>query len=98
MVRRPDIKRQNHWESQLWAGPVVGFPVYCNNWTYMKKNHTLKNNTVVATVMSNMGLDIAMKKIGVEVLKTKVGDRYVMEAMRKGGYNLGGEQSGHLKL
>ena len=46
--------------------------------------------------MSNMGLDIAMKKIGVEVLKTKVGDRYVMEAMRKGGYNLGGEQSGHL--
>ncbi len=64
--------------------------------SYMKKNNTLKNNTVVATVMSNMGLDIAMKKIGVEVLKTKVGDRYVMEAMRKGGYNLGGEQSGHL--
>ena len=62
----------------------------------MKKNNTLKNNTIVATVMSNMGLDIAMKKIGVEVLKTKVGDRYVMEAMRKGGYNLGGEQSGHL--
>ena len=64
--------------------------------SYMKKNNTLKNNTIVATVMSNMGLDIAMKKIGVEVLKTKVGDRYVMEAMRKGGYNLGGEQSGHL--
>lgn len=64
--------------------------------SYMKQKNTLKNNTIVATVMSNMGLDIAMKKIGVEVLKTKVGDRYVMEAMRKGGYNLGGEQSGHL--
>ena len=60
-----------------------------------EENNTLKNNTIVATVMSNMGLDIAMKKIGVEV-QDKVGDRYVMEAMRKGGYNLGGEQSGHL--
>ena len=64
--------------------------------SYMKQKNTLKNNTVVATVMSNMGLDIAMEKIGVKVLKTKVGDRHVVEAMRQGGYNLGGEQSGHL--
>lgn len=56
----------------------------------------LKNNTLVATVMSNMGLDIAMKKAGIKVVKTSVGDRYVVEEMVKGGYNLGGEQSGHM--
>jgi phosphoglucosamine mutase len=56
----------------------------------------LRKNTVVATVMSNMGLDIAVKKAGGKVIKTVVGDRYVVEEMRKGGYTLGGEQSGHM--
>jgi len=56
----------------------------------------LRKNTLVATVMSNMGLDIAMRKAGGKVIKTDVGDRYVVEEMRKGGYNLGGEQSGHM--
>lgn len=56
----------------------------------------LYKNTLVTTVMSNMGLDIAMRKAGVNVVKTVVGDRYVVEEMRKSGYNLGGEQSGHL--
>jgi phosphoglucosamine mutase len=46
--------------------------------------------------MSNMGLDIALKKAGGKIIKTGVGDRYVVEEMRKGGYNLGGEQSGHM--
>jgi len=46
--------------------------------------------------MSNMGLDIALRKVGGKIIKTAVGDRYVVEEMRKGGYNLGGEQSGHL--
>jgi len=64
--------------------------------TEMLKQGTLKRNTLVATVMSNMGLDLAMKRAGGEVIKTAVGDRYVVEEMLKGGYNLGGEQSGHM--
>jgi phosphoglucosamine mutase len=60
------------------------------------KQKKLRKNTVVATVMSNMGLDIAIKKAGGKVIKTVVGDRYVVEEMRKGGYTLGGEQSGHM--
>ena len=56
----------------------------------------LNKKTVVATVMSNMGLDIAMKEAGGKVIRTAVGDRYVVEEMLKGGYNLGGEQSGHM--
>jgi phosphoglucosamine mutase len=64
--------------------------------TEMLRKGTLNRNTLVATVMSNMGLDIAMKKAGGEVIKTAVGDRYVVEEMLKGRYNLGGEQSGHM--
>jgi len=56
----------------------------------------LKGNAVVATVMSNMGLDIALSRRGIRVLRTKVGDRYVVEEMKRGGYNLGGEQAGHI--
>lgn len=64
--------------------------------TEMIKNGELKKNTVVATVMSNMGLDIALKKAGGKVIRTDVGDRYVVEEMCKNDYNLGGEQSGHM--
>ncbi|OJH36895.1 phosphoglucosamine mutase [Cystobacter ferrugineus] len=56
----------------------------------------LKKKTLVATVMSNVGLERAVANYGVKVVRTKVGDRYVVEEMRKNGYNLGGEQSGHL--
>jgi phosphoglucosamine mutase len=56
----------------------------------------LSRNTLVATVMSNLGLKIAMKQAGIEMIETKVGDRYVLEVIREGGYTLGGEQSGHL--
>jgi phosphoglucosamine mutase len=63
---------------------------------YMLQKNSLRNNTVVSTVMSNMGLDVALAKAGGTLIRTKVGDRYVMEAMRKGDHVLGGEQSGHL--
>ncbi len=56
----------------------------------------LKKGTLVATVMSNLGLERALTSKGGTLLRTGVGDRYVVEAMRQGGYNLGGEQSGHL--
>ena len=56
----------------------------------------LKNNTVVSTIMSNVGLEIALRKHGINLHRSSVGDRYVVEAMRTGDFNLGGEQSGHL--
>lgn len=56
----------------------------------------LAHDTVVATIMSNMGLDLAMARLGLNVERTRVGDRYVVEHMRKNGFNFGGEQSGHL--
>jgi len=56
----------------------------------------LKKKTLVATVMSNMGLEVAMEKMGGKMVRTGVGDRYVVESMRKNGYTFGGEQSGHL--
>ncbi len=56
----------------------------------------LRGGAVVATVMSNLGLERALEPLGVGLVRTRVGDRYVVEAMRAGGYNLGGEQSGHI--
>ncbi len=64
--------------------------------TDMLQEKKLAKETVVATVMSNMGLDIAIRQAGGKIVKTAVGDRYVVEEMRKSGYNLGGEQSGHM--
>lgn len=58
----------------------------------------LKKNTVVVTQMSNLGLELYLKNLGINVVRTNVGDRYVAEEMRKWGYNLGGEQSGHIIL
>lgn len=63
---------------------------------HMKAKGTLKSDTVVATIMSNMGFDIAMKQEKINVAKTTVGDRYVLEEMLKNDYNIGGEQSGHI--
>lgn len=65
---------------------------------YMKKNGTLNKNTLVATVMSNLGLNKYAEKNNINFLQTNVGDRYVLEQMLKDGYNIGGEQSGHVIL
>ena len=63
---------------------------------YMNDKGFLRHNTVVSTVMSNLGFYKALEEHGMRSDKTAVGDRYVMEEMRRGGYNLGGEQSGHV--
>ena len=62
----------------------------------LKEAGKLKDDTLVVTVMSNLGLDIAAKREGINLVKTKVGDRYVLEEMLKENYILGGEQSGHI--
>ena len=63
---------------------------------HMKKKGTLKKNTIVVTVMTNLGFSLMGEREGIHVEKTKVGDRYVLENMLENGYNLGGEQSGHV--
>jgi phosphoglucosamine mutase len=62
----------------------------------LRDSGRLAHDTLVATVMSNLGLRLAMTAAGIETVVTSVGDRYVLEAMRAGGYSLGGEQSGHI--
>jgi phosphoglucosamine mutase len=62
----------------------------------MNREGRLNNGTVVTTVMANIGFFKATKELGLHTVQTAVGDRYVMEEMRKNGYNLGGEQSGHV--
>ena len=63
---------------------------------YLKKNNKLKKDTLVATVMSNLGLKKYCKENEIDFVQTSVGDRYVLESMLENGYNLGGEQSGHI--
>lgn len=69
--------------------------LYCCG-KYLKNHDKLAKNTVVTTVMSNMGLYKAFDKEGIDYVKTDVGDKYVYEAMSRGGYTLGGEESGHI--
>jgi phosphoglucosamine mutase len=75
---------------------VDGDFVLCICGDAMKRDGRLKHDTVVTTVMSNIGFFKAAEKIGLKTARTAVGDRYVMEEMVRGGYNLGGEQSGHV--
>ncbi|QKJ24800.1 phosphoglucosamine mutase [Aquiluna borgnonia] len=62
----------------------------------LRESGRLARETLVTTVMSNLGLKVAMRGAGINIIETAVGDRYVLEAMREGGYSLGGEQSGHI--
>lgn len=63
---------------------------------HLKQQNRLKKNALVTTVMTNLGFDLAMREHGIKVIKTKVGDRYVIEEMLAEGVSLGGEQSGHI--
>ena len=65
---------------------------------YMKSKKILRDNTIVTTIMSNLGLFVMGKKEKINIIKSKVGDRYILEEMLKNDYNLGGEQSGHIIL
>src|SRR5690606_3583029 len=65
---------------------------------HLQRTGGLAHDTVVATVMSNLGLELALRARGVTLRRTSVGDKYVMEDMQRGGYTLGGEQSGHVIL
>ena len=62
----------------------------------LARDKALAHDTVVATVMSNLGLEVALREMGIALRRTPVGDRYVVEEMVRGGFNLGGEQSGHV--
>ena len=64
--------------------------------SYLQKHHQLNKNTIVATVMSNLGLKKYLEEKKIQYVETKVGDRYVLEEMLKNDYRLGGEQSGHI--
>lgn len=75
---------------------VDGDFILCIIGDRLKREGKLKHDTVVTTVMANIGFFKGAEKIGLNTAKTAVGDRYVMEEMRRGGYNLGGEQSGHV--
>jgi len=76
--------------------PVNGDEIMAVIGNFMKDKGTLKKDTIVATVMSNLGMFIMGEEKGINIEKTKVGDRYVLERMREMGANLGGEQSGHI--
>lgn len=75
---------------------IDGDTILAINSLYLKENYKLKNNTLVATVMSNLGLRNFCKKHDINFVSTKVGDRYVLENMIENDYILGGEQSGHI--
>jgi phosphoglucosamine mutase len=78
--------------------PVDGDQIMAVLAMAMREAGTLTDDTLVATVMSNLGLRLAMADAGISIIETKVGDRYVLEELRARGLALGGEQSGHLVL
>lgn len=78
------------------GNPVDGDQIMVILARALQKKGRLAKNTVVATVMSNLGLDLALGQSGIRVLKTRVGDRYVLEELLRSGATFGGEQSGHI--
>ena len=77
---------------KVFDGDKIMYALACN----LKKEDSLNKNTLVTTIMSNIGLKNALLKDGIYIKETPVGDRHVFEEMKRGGYSLGGEQSGHI--
>src|SRR4030095_10507245 len=75
---------------------VAGDAVLLMCGAQLQREGRLNGNAIVATVMSNIGLELALRAIGIDLVRTDVGDKYVMEEMQKRGLSLGGEQSGHV--
>ena len=78
--------------------PVDGDQLMALIGSRLAEEGSLAGGGVVATIMSNLGLERFLESRGLDLVRTRVGDRYVLEAMRRGGYNVGGEQSGHMIL
>ncbi len=78
------------------GAPLTGDEVMLIVANHLKSRGQLKQDTVVATVMSNLGFFLAAEKLGIHTVQTAVGDRYVLEEMRRADYNFGGEESGHI--
>jgi phosphoglucosamine mutase len=78
------------------GSPVTGDHILAIWTKELLARNELPKNTVVATVMSNLGLELAVQAMGATLVRTAVGDRYVLEAMQRGGFRIGGEQSGHI--
>ena len=80
-------------------GSIVDGDMILGIWaSELKREDRLSGNGVVATVMTNLGIEKYLAAQGIKLIRTKVGDRYVVEEMKRGAYNLGGEQSGHMIL
>ena len=92
MIIQNWVKRKNQLKRRILPLLLLVALVAC----HLKQQGRLSGNAVIATVMSNVGLEVALERLGIEMVRTAVGDRHVLAEMERRGVNLGGEQSGHV--